>query len=159
MAIVVDMGASGPSAQQPKEADYGRGYAARHQPRQPVLPDARAGSAGCPIDHAHLARYTLGDAVLELEVLTLFADEAPRTLDRLRAAAAARPFAASEWQAASHTLKGSARAVGAANLALAAEAAEKGVLPEPAALARHVSAIAAAIAEARSYIAGLGRGR
>lgn len=158
MAVVVDMGATEHSPPQ-GDTDVGRGYTARHQSRKPASSDPRARSAGCPIDHAHLARYTLGDAALELEVLTLFADEAPRTLARLRSAAAANPFAEADWQAASHTLKGSARAVGAVKVALAAEAAERAARQEPAGIGRHLSAMSAAVAEAGSYIASLGLAR
>jgi HPt (histidine-containing phosphotransfer) domain-containing protein len=71
------------------------------------------------LDRNHLARYTLGDADLEQEVLELFVGQMPQTLavlgesedqkSRLRAA---------------HTIKGSARAVGAWKLAEAAERAE-----------------------------------
>ena len=61
-----------------------------------------------PIDHPHLARYTLGNRALEQEVLQLFADQAPQTLASLAAANSAKA-----WHAAAHTLKGSAMAVGA----------------------------------------------
>ena len=72
------------------------------------------------IDHDHLRRYTMGDQQLELEVLDLFAGELPKTLGSLRAARTDM-----EWKMAAHTLKGSARAVGAWRVAAAAVAAEK----------------------------------
>lgn len=72
-----------------------------------------------PIDHVHLARYTMGNRQLEREVLGLFADQAPETLAALDAAHCAK-----SWHLAAHTLKGSARAVGAWELAAAAEDAE-----------------------------------
>lgn len=73
-----------------------------------------------PIDHAHLGRYTLGNRALEIEVLQLFAGEAPLTLDKLRAASCEKA-----WHIAAHTLKGSARAVGAWTIGSIAEAAER----------------------------------
>jgi HPt (histidine-containing phosphotransfer) domain-containing protein len=69
-------------------------------PSPPLAPDDG------PIDIAHLRRMTLGDAALEREVLTMFAAQAARLLTEL----AALPPGAS---ALAHTLKGSARAVGA----------------------------------------------
>lgn len=71
------------------------------------------------LDRNHLARYTLGDADLEQEVLELFLGQMPQTLAIL---------GESEDQnsrtRAAHTIKGSARAVGAWKLAEAAERAE-----------------------------------
>jgi HPt (histidine-containing phosphotransfer) domain-containing protein len=61
-----------------------------------------------PIDWAHLSRFTMNDRALEQEVLGLFAIEAPRYLAQLNAAADRK-----DWIEAAHTLKGSARAVGA----------------------------------------------
>lgn len=72
-----------------------------------------------PIDRAHLSRYTLGSPVLEREILGLFLAQLPLSIEQLRFAATDR-----EWQVAAHTIKGSARAVGAwqiANLAREAE--------------------------------------
>ena len=73
-----------------------------------------------PIDHVHLGRYTLGNRALEIEVLQLFAGQAPSTLADLAAAHDAKA-----WHIQAHTLKGSARAVGAWALATAAEEAER----------------------------------
>ena len=69
-------------------------------PSPPLAPDDG------PIDIAHLRRMTLGDAALEREVLTMFSAQATRLVKAL----AALPPDAS---ALAHTLKGSARAVGA----------------------------------------------
>lgn len=72
-----------------------------------------------PIDRAHLARYSLGSPTLEREILGLFLAQLPLSIEQLRFAATDR-----EWQIAAHTIKGSARAVGAgqvARLALRAE--------------------------------------
>ena len=69
-----------------------------------------------PVDMAHLARYTLGDAALEREVFELFCTQSVSYLDQLRAATSHKA-----WYQAAHALKGSARAVGAWRLARAAE--------------------------------------
>jgi HPt (histidine-containing phosphotransfer) domain-containing protein len=87
----------------------------------------RVGSADAPplapveqiIDVTHLARMTLGDRGLELEVLQLFKRQAAIMTARLAEAA---PAAASEL---AHTLKGSARGVGAWRVAMAAETVEQ----------------------------------
>jgi HPt (histidine-containing phosphotransfer) domain-containing protein len=76
-------------------------------PSPPLAPDDG------PIDIVHLRRMTLGDAALEREVLTMFSAQALR----LAKALAAMPADAS---ALAHTLKGSARAVGAFAVADAA---------------------------------------
>lgn len=72
------------------------------------------------IDRDHLARYTLGDAGLEQEVLGLFIDQLPETLGQLDGAQDD-----DGRLRAAHTLKGSARAVGAKRLAEIAEQVER----------------------------------
>ena len=69
-------------------------------PSPPLVPDDGA------IDLAHLRRMTLGDAALEREVLSMFSAQALR----LAGAIAAEP---ADVGALVHTLKGSARAIGA----------------------------------------------
>jgi HPt (histidine-containing phosphotransfer) domain-containing protein len=69
-------------------------------PSPPLVPDDG------PIDIDHLRRMTLGDAALEREVLTMFSAQASRLAKALAAMPADAP-------ALAHTLKGSARAVGA----------------------------------------------
>ena len=76
-------------------------------PSPPLVPDDG------PIDIAHLRRMTLGDAALEREVLTMFSAQASRLAKDLAAMPADAP-------ALAHTLKGSARAVGAFTVADAA---------------------------------------
>jgi len=73
-----------------------------------------------PIDLAHLRRFTLGDKRLEEEILKLFIEQAPVTIEAMRRAQTKR-----DWVRAAHTLKGSARAVGAWRLAELAESAER----------------------------------
>jgi HPt (histidine-containing phosphotransfer) domain-containing protein len=97
-----------------------------------------------PIDFEHLQRMTLDDAAIEQEVLTMFSAESARLVHTL----AAMPADAS---ALAHTLKGSARAIGAFAVADAAARLE-------AAIARGFDASAAlaelgeAVAEARAAI-------
>ncbi len=74
--------------------------------------DERKASA---IDEDHLGRMTLGDRRLEREVLELFLRQTTIMLSRI--ADADPPLAA----AAAHTLKGSARGIGAWRVARAAE--------------------------------------
>lgn len=104
-----------------------------------------------PIDHVHLARYTFGNRALEIEVLHLFADQAPDYLEGLRNAVTEKA-----WRDAAHTLKGSARAVGAFRVADRAERAEalKTSIDQRARLAA-IEAIAEALLEARCHIQAL----
>src|SRR3972149_2936090 len=77
------------------------------------------------LDRGQLARMTFGDRSLERELLELFDRQAAMLLVRMRAggAAAVAPLA--------HTLKGSASSIGAADVARAAEAAERAVGAAP----------------------------
>jgi HPt (histidine-containing phosphotransfer) domain-containing protein len=71
------------------------------------------------IDDDHLGRMTLGDRSLEREVLEIFARQTTLTLERIAGAAPERAAAAA------HTLKGSARGIGAWRVAQAAERLER----------------------------------
>ena len=72
-----------------------------------------------PIDLIHLARQTLGDRDLETELLGLFRRQAGQIVERLAAEA---PGDSIPWRAdLAHTLKGSARAIGATRVAIKAE--------------------------------------
>lgn len=104
------------------------------------------------IDRAYLARFTLGNAALEREVLELFAAQAPIYLQRLREARNRKA-----WKEATHTIKGSASAIGAWRLARFAEMAEKIDVEAEAALAEGhreetVAAVTAASQEVCRYI-------
>ncbi|WP_294532395.1 Hpt domain-containing protein [uncultured Rhodoblastus sp.] len=88
------------------------------------------GAGACPIDLVHLARQTMGDSALESELLALFDHQAGRIAEQLgRADADAAKFSRADL---AHKLKGSARAVGAHEVAAAAEnyeyCAGKGIL-------------------------------
>ncbi len=104
---------------------------------------------GTAIDLPHLRRYTLGDELLEREILELFAEHAATTLVQLEAAAdeAAR-------QQGAHALKGSALAVGAWTIAGLAETAE-GLAASAKATAAVLAKLAVAIEEARDFIGAL----
>ena len=80
-------------------------------PSPPLVPDDG------PIDLEHLKRMTLGDESLEREVLAMFSAQTARLIGTL----AALPAEAGEL---AHTLKGSARAIGAFAVADAADALE-----------------------------------
>lgn len=103
------------------------------------------------LDRAHLRRYTLDDRALEREILGLFAAQAEVTLDQLRKADNRQ-----DWCFAAHSLKGSARAVGAWRLAGLAEACEAdgaaGSGP-PAACQSLVADVAQAVGEVNEAIA------
>ncbi len=107
-------------------------------PSPPLVPDDG------PIDIAHLKRMTLGDAGLEREVLAMFAGQAVRLIEALAAMPADAAVLA-------HTLNGSARAIGAFQVAAAAGAVEDALRDggEPSAA---MAALRQAIAQARGAI-------
>lgn len=80
-------------------------------PSPPLAPDDG------PVNLAHLQRMTLGDIGLEREVLAMFAGQSASLIRAL----AALP---SNTATLAHTLKGSARAIGAFRVAEAAEGLE-----------------------------------
>jgi len=99
---------------------------------------------GGPIDFQHLGRMALGDAILEHEVLAMFSAQAVGLMGAL----AILPDAAGEL---AHKLKGSARAIGAFQVADAAERLETAVLngDDP---AQALAELDDAVAQARSAI-------
>jgi HPt (histidine-containing phosphotransfer) domain-containing protein len=107
-------------------------------PSPPLAPDDG------PIDIAHLARMTLGDVGLEREVLAMFAGQSAGLVGAL----AAMPANAA---ALAHTLKGSARAIGAVRVAEAAEWLEA-AMRDDADAALALAALDDSVAEARAAI-------
>ena len=105
-----------------------------------LAPDER------PIDLVHLARTTLGDRSLEREVLQLFDRQAALLIARLRSATPGGVVIIA------HTMKGSARGIGAWRVARAAEAVE---LAASADVGDALERLAAAADEARAVIADL----
>ncbi|MGE0847365.1 MAG: Hpt domain-containing protein [Flavobacteriaceae bacterium] len=112
---------------------------------------AVAAGTASPVDLVHLARQTFGDPELEREVLRLFVTQSRIYLDRMKAAGDQR-----QWFEAAHTIKGSARGIGAWGVAEAAEAAEQVHFRKG---SRHTGEMAETlenrVAEANSWIDGL----
>ena len=113
-----------------------------------------ADSKAEPIDLDHLHRYTLGDRSLEREILNLFLGQLSVTISVLKSAPSAKA-----WDMAAHTLKGSARAVGAWSLAALAEHAEGlGHRSQPGERKQMLTRLEEAAEKASAYIATLGDG-
>ena len=102
-----------------------------------------------PIDVAHLARMTLGDASLEHEVLQIFDRQAEILIARIRQAV---PAAAASH---AHTLKGSSSSIGAWRVAHAAEVVEFTARRNGPNVSAAIAALETAIVEARAVIAEL----
>jgi HPt (histidine-containing phosphotransfer) domain-containing protein len=107
-------------------------------PSPPLAPDDG------PIDIAHLARMTFGDVSLEREVLAMFAGQSAGLVGAL----ATLP---SNAAALTHTLKGSARAIGAGRVAEAAEWLEA-AMQDGADASQALAALNDSVAEARAAI-------
>jgi HPt (histidine-containing phosphotransfer) domain-containing protein len=103
----------------------------------------RRADPACPIDLVHLARQTMGDRSLEVELLALFDRQAGKIAAQL---SGLDGHEGQGWRVElAHKLKGSARAVGAFAVAAAAEnyehCARAGVL-QPMDASRLVEAVA-----------------
>jgi HPt (histidine-containing phosphotransfer) domain-containing protein len=120
----------------------------------PVRDPVREAAPSRPIDLVHLSRQSLGDRALEIELLTLFERQAEHIADCLSA-----PPGNGERRRRhdlAHTLKGSARAVGALAVAAAAQAYEAALYSggETAVVAARDDLLAA-VAVARSAVLDL----
>lgn len=111
-------------------------------PSPPLVPDDG------PISLDQLRRMTLGDLDLEREVLGMFASQSGRILGQLMGLPG-------DAAALAHTLKGSARAIGALGVAEAAEALEMALRDRDQAhiLALTLAELGTAVGEARMAIA------
>ena len=119
---------------------------AQVQVKNDVQLNQQDGSA--PVDHDHLARYTLSDRGLEIEILRLFLAQIPLTIESLKFASMDK-----DWVIAAHTLKGSARAVGVSRLSeLGLEAEQLGGIGDREACNCLIAKIEAAANEAEAYI-------
>jgi HPt (histidine-containing phosphotransfer) domain-containing protein len=98
------------------------------------------------IDFEHLSKMTLGERSLEREVLELFDQQATMLTGRMREAAPA------VIAASAHTLKGSARGIGAWRVARAAEAVERAACNQTR-LKLAVGRLGASVSEAKAVIA------
>jgi HPt (histidine-containing phosphotransfer) domain-containing protein len=107
-------------------------------PSPPLAPDDG------PIDFEHLKRMTLDDAGLEQEVLAMFAAQSAKLMATLATVPA-------DAGALAHTLKGSARAIGAFGVADAAARLEA-VLTDGTDPSSHVAELGDAVAQARAAI-------
>jgi len=90
-----------------------------------------------PIDIEHLTRQAGGNSMLAREVLRLFCDRTPQDFERLKA------VTGHDRQEVAHLIVGSARAIGAAELAYYAAAVEAG--------GADLDALEAALAEAEAF--------
>ncbi len=115
-----------------------------------MKPQPRAAMAR-PIDLVHLARQTLGDRALEVELLGMFDRQAEAIVNKINNPHA--DGAARAQRDPVHKLKGSARAIGATHVASAAEAYEAALEGGDAEAAREE--LARAVLEARQAIAEL----
>ena len=103
-----------------------------------------------PIDLEHLSRATMDDRSLEREVLRLFDRQAVALLERIERAAT------TEIVTLAHTLKGSARGIGAGQVAAAAQRLETAATAtREKELTSALEELRAAVDEARAAIADL----
>ena len=117
-----------------------------HISAPPLVPDDR------PIDVEHLFRMTLGDHSLEREVLQLFERQTGMLMERIAQSEATEPGIVA---ACAHTIKGSARGIGAWQVALAADAVEVAALSARSDLARTIRALAVSVSDVKAEIADL----
>lgn len=112
----------------------------------PEMPRNQGMSHNNPIDLVHLAKQTMGDRNVELEVLMLFARQARQCI---------QDFASNDHDAivaTAHKLRGAANAVGAFPVSKAAEEIEDGACD-----AGHIARAGAAVIEAENFILKLCR--
>ena len=103
------------------------------------------------IDLVHLARQTGGDQPLELELLGMFDRQSAKLVQRVAMTDVPRRARGD----VAHRLRGSALAIGAGRVALAAEAVEKAFDIEGDEPSAALAELSAAVEEARAAIAAL----
>jgi HPt (histidine-containing phosphotransfer) domain-containing protein len=113
-----------------------------HVSAPPLVPEER------PIDFEHLFRMTLGDHALEREVLQLFDRQSGMLMERI---VASEPAVIAAF---AHTLKGSARGIGAWQVARSADVLESAALAGKA-LEADIHTLALSVREARTVISEL----
>jgi len=111
------------------------------------MPSSPSVLTDCAVDLDHLERMTSGEKSLEREVLQLFLEQTGGLLDALDALPA-------QTDALSHTLKGSARAIGAFRVADSAAALEEAA-GQGRDLSAELAAVRVAVAEAQTAIEAL----
>jgi HPt (histidine-containing phosphotransfer) domain-containing protein len=102
-----------------------------------------------PVDLVHLARQTMGNHDLEREVLHLFLTQSEKCLSRLGDSTYPRRAETA------HTILGSARGIGAHQVAKAAEALERAALADPTAGSAEIEALRREIEAANRFIRSL----
>ncbi|HOV04958.1 MAG TPA: Hpt domain-containing protein [Kaistiaceae bacterium] len=112
-----------------------------------MVDDTEGPASGRPIDLVHLSRHSLGNRELEQEILRLFVRQSALYLERLKVATTARARAE-----AAHTIKGSAKGIGAWRVARLAEAVENPPAADYAMAIELMGDLEAAVAEANAYI-------
>lgn len=85
----------------------------------------QANSENSPLDLEHLSKQTFGDKDLEAEVLSLFLGHSAKSVEQMKAATNQK-----DWGEAMHSIKGSARTIGAWELGDLAEKYETSTLPD-----------------------------
>ena len=108
--------------------------------------ESSGSSRGRPVDLVHLSRQTMGDRDLEREVLALFVQQATIVRDQIVNANVA------ERMRLAHTLKGSARSVGAFGIAECTVEIEKRPDSKPL-----MKRLAEQIDDVRDFIAAISR--
>ena len=99
-------------------------------------------------DRAHLAHYTMNCADLEREIIGLFLQQLPSTIEMIDSAATA-----AEWKLATHTLKGAAASIGAKRLQNLAAELEVIAIDSDAHIRRlRIQTLKAAVAEFRETV-------
>jgi HPt (histidine-containing phosphotransfer) domain-containing protein len=114
-----------------------------------VVPILRADQGG-PIDRIHLARQTLGDQSLALEVLHMYDEMAATYCSRLETSTNRNDLMVNL-----HALKGASMGVGAFRLAELARTAEDELRAGMPVNPERVEDIGVAVAEVRHFIAGM----
>jgi len=79
--------------------------------KEDVFAASREAGTGKPIDLVHLSSSTMGDPALEAEILSMFSSQIPNYLELAR-----NCCDDTEVRRAAHTIKGSARSIGAFEL-------------------------------------------
>jgi HPt (histidine-containing phosphotransfer) domain-containing protein len=107
-------------AERPDQSGRGKGKKMLTK-RQPKARQKSQSDSPAPaiFDRAHLHQYTAGDGTLERELIGLFLAQFDPIRAQLSAAASA-----DDWKFAAHTIKGSARSIGAPQIAALAEEIE-----------------------------------
>lgn len=108
--------------------------------------EASMRSRARPVDLLHLARQTMGDRALETEILLMFSRQVAALTEKL---IASRP---ADRVILAHTLKGSARSVGAVDVARLADVIEND--PQDKAAVRQLEE---AVREVQEFIAAISR--